>query len=288
MTKKEKNEKVNEIIDLVISDLQIKKVQSDFIKLSDIDYLRDEVYDTTMVKCIAFRNKGDQIITDNGDTLVLNLGNMISNPIKVGDVWFRSSECAYIAGVYSSNSSDCFDIQRQLSIYPNGLKAKRVFRNLTNEYSKFQRKDWDSYNVELMKYIVISKIRSNSDYRNLLLSIPDNVMLIEDVSFLKGNKKLIWGAENPELKQIKKDKLKMLKQRLLVDNIQFSKRYTQILNNKIHGIGCYHGKNIMGKILTEAVIRMKHYTDEPEIIVDYNLLDSKNIYWFGEKLNFLK
>jgi len=111
-------------------------------------------------------------------------------------------------------------------------------------------------------------------------------LLIEDVSFLKGSKKLTWGAENIELKRIKKEKLKLLKQRLLEDNIQFSKRYTQILNNKIHGIGCYHGKNIMGKILTEAVIRMKHYTDEPEIIVDYNLLDSKNIYWFGEKLNF--
>ena len=179
---------------------------------------------------------------------------MISNPIKVVDVWFRSSECAYIAGVYSSNSKDCFDIQRQLSIYPNGLKAKRVFRNLTNEHSIFQRGDFYSYNVELMKYVILCKIRSNVDFRNLLLSIPDNVMLIEDVSFLKGSKKLIWGAENIELKRVKKEKLKLLKQKLSEDRIQFRKRYTQMLNNKIHSIGCYCGKNIMGKILTEAII----------------------------------
>jgi len=283
----EKKEKVNEIIDIVINDLQMNEVKTAQINLSDIDYLRDEVYDTSKVKCIAFRNKGDKYELENGSIIVLNLGNMISNPIKVGDVWFRSSECAYIAGIYSSNSSDSFDIQRQLSIYPNGLKAKRVYRNLTNDYSVFQRKDWDSFNIEFMKFVILSKIRSNVDFRNLLLSIPDNVMLIEDVSFLKGNKKLIWGAENPELKQIKKDKLKMLKQRLSDNKIPFSKCYTQMLNNKIHSIGCYHGKNIMGKILTEAVIRMKHYTDEHEIIVDYNLLNSKDIYWFGEKLNFL-
>jgi len=288
MTRKEKKEKVNEIIDLVISDLQMNEVQASPIRLSDIDYMRDEVYDTSKVKCIAFRNKGDKYELENGSIIELNLGNMISNHTEVGGIWFKSSECAYISSIYSSNSIDCVRIQRTLSAHTNGLKAKRVYRNLTNEHSVFQRVDFDFFNIEFMKFVILSKIRSNEDFRNLLLSIPDNVMLIEDVSFLKGSKKLVWGAENIELKRIKKEKLKLLKQRLLEDNIQFSKRYTQMLNNKIHSIGCYCGKNIMGKILTEAVIRMKHYTDEPEIIVDYNLLDSKNIYWFGEKLNFLK
>lgn len=286
MKKHELKEKVYEIIELVINDLQMNEVQSAPIKLTDIDYLQDEVYDTSKVKCVAFRNKGDKYVLENGSIIELNLGNMISNPTKVSGVWFKNSECAYISSIYGSNSLDCIDIQRTLSNHTNGLKAKRVYRNLTNEHSKFQRVDFDFFNIEFMKFVILSKIRSNEDFRNLLLSIPDNVMLIEDVSFLKGSKKLVWGAENIELKRIKKEKLKLLKQRLSEDNIQHSKRYTQMLNNKIHSIGCYCGKNIMGKILTEAVIRMKHYTDEPEIIIDYNLLESKNIYWFGEKLNF--
>jgi predicted NAD-dependent protein-ADP-ribosyltransferase YbiA (DUF1768 family) len=286
MKKKELKEKVNEIIDMVISDLVMNEVQSAPIQLAYIDYLREEVYDTTRVKCMTFRNKGDQVITAKGDILVLNLGNMISTPLEVGGVWFKSSECAYISAVYSLNTEDCMNIQRQLSIYPNGLKAKRVYRNLANEHSVFQRGDWDSFNIEFMKYVILCKIRSNAEFRNLLLSIPDNAMLIEDVSFLSGTKKLVWGAENIELKRVKEVKLKLLKQRLSEDNIPFSKRYKQMLNNRILGIGCYCGKNLMGKILTEAVVRMKYYADQPEIIVDYELLNSKDIYWFGNKLVF--
>ncbi|MEI7504410.1 MAG: hypothetical protein WCJ61_14115 [Paludibacter sp.] len=286
MKKKELKEKVNEIIGMVISDLEVNEVQSAPIQLSDIDYLREEVYHTSKVKVIAFRNKGDKYDSGNGSIIELNLGNMISNPLEVGGVWFKSSECAYISGIYGSNSLDCIRIQRTLSVHNNGLKAKRVYRNLTNEHSKFQRKDWDMFNVEFMKYVILCKISSNAEFRNLLLQIPDDAMLIEDVSFLHGCKKLVWGAENIELKRIKKEKLKLLKQRLSEDNIPFSKRYTQMLNNNILGIGRYSGKNIMGKILTEAIVRMKNYTDGPEIIIDYDLLNSKNIFWFGQKLVF--
>ena len=211
MKKKEKLEKVNAIINNIVKELNVAEVKYAPIKLEDIVFDRVEIYDTTKVNCFEFRNKGDVRCG-----IELNLGNMIGGyPLIVGNQRFENSECAYIGGLYSSKGKESEDIQRLLSTHKNGLFAKKTFRYRDNEYCKFKRQDWEDYNIEFMKYIILCKITTNEDFRNLLLSIPDNVMLIEDVSFMNGSNRLVWGCENNELKKIKKEKLKVLKQRLI-------------------------------------------------------------------------
>ena len=107
-------------------------------------------------------------------------------------------------------------------------------------------------------------------------------MLIEDVSFMNGSNRLVWGCENNELKKIKKEKLKVLKQRLIEENIAYNKQFRQLLFNRFHH-GIWEGQNIMGKILTYFMICMKNNI-KPKI--DFDLLRNMDIYWFGEKLNF--
>jgi len=279
MKKKEKLEKVNAIIDSIVKELNVAEVQYAPIKLEDIVFTRVENYDTTKLNCVEFRNKGDMRFG-----IELNLGNMIGGyPLIVNSQMFENSECAYIGGLYSSKGKDSEEIQRLLSTHKNGLFGKKTFRYRDNEYCKFKRQDWEDYNIEFMKYIILCKINTNEDFRNLLLFIPDNVMLIEDVSFMNGNNRLVWGCENNELKKIKKEKLKVLKQRLIEENIAYNKQFRQLLFNRIHNIGIWSGKNIMGKILTYFIVCMKNNI-EPKI--DFDLLRNMDIYWFGEKLNF--
>jgi len=278
MKKKEKLEKVNAIIDSIVKELNVAEVQYAPIMLEDIIFDRVENYDTKKVNCFEFRNKGDVRCG-----IELNLGNMIGGyPLIVGNQRFENSECAYIGGLYSSKGKESEDIQRLLSTHKNGLFAKKTFRYRDNEYCKFKRQDWEDYNIEFMKYIILFKIKTNADFRNLLLSIPDNVMLIEDVSFMNGSNRLVWGCENNELKKIKKEKLKVLKQRLIEENIAYNKQFRQLLFNRFHH-GIWKGHNIMGKILTYFMTCMKNNI-EPKI--DFDLLRNMDIYWFGEKLNF--
>jgi hypothetical protein len=82
------------------------------------------------------------------------------------------------------------------------------------------------------------------------------------------------------LKNIKKDKLKFLNDVLKNEDIDYRKDYRRLLFNRIH-YGIWEGKNIMGKILTYFMICLKNNI-EPKI--DWDLLNSKDIFWFGNKL----
>ena len=129
------------------------------------------------------------------------------------------------------------------------------------------------------------KIDSNPQFRQLLLSIPSNVMIVEDVSFQSAASanKLYWGAENQDLKKIKKDLLKKLKKILKDKGIKYRKEDGKYLYNSIYNISSYHGVNTMGKILTYTKLCLKDGF-QPEI--DYTLLDSKDIWLCGKKLVF--
>lgn len=279
-------EKVKEVIDGLVRELNLTTdVKSEDLKIEEIIFGRNETYDTTQMRVWAFRNRGDYRCVENGNQIVLDLGNMLNEPVMVNGIQFANSECAYIAGIYSSGDERSNQVQITLAKHRNGLFAKKMYRYRVNEYCELKRSDWNDWNVEWMKYVIKCKIESNPNFRELLRSIPDNVVIVEDVSFQSATSatRLFWGAENLEMKKVKKDLLKKLKKNLKDEGIIYRKEYGKILYNSIFNIGTYQGNNMMGKILNYMIICLKNEI-EPEI--DYDLLNSKEIWWFGEKLVF--
>lgn len=286
MNRNEENKLVLEVINNLTSNIDKDQIISMPLTIDKIDFMSIDTVDATKVNCINFRSKNDSRILGN-IVLDLNFGNMVSGyAFEVKGVQFLNSETAYISGIYSNNSSICQKAQTELANCNNGLFAKKKFRYWENEYTANARKDWETFNVSWMLYVLWCKIQCNEKFRNMLLATPDDSLIIEDTSFQsikRSQAKLVWGAENLELKKLKKEKLKELTLRLLELNIPMKKKYKQMLFNNIYNIGIFEGRNLMGKILTYLRICMRKGI-QPTI--DYNLLNYKNIYLFGEKLIF--
>ena len=282
MIKKE----VVEVIDGLVRELNLPgDVKSEKVKVEDIVFNRSEMYDTANQRVWAFRNRGDYRFDCSGNKIVLDLGNMVNEPVEVNGIKFANSECLYICGLYSDGNTQSTQIQNTLAMHRNGLFAKKNFRYRTNDYCQYKRSDWTDFNVEWMKYVIKCKVDSNPQFRQLLLNIPDDVMLVEDVSFQPATSttRLFWGAENLELKRVKKDSLKKLKKILKDDGITYRKEYGKVLYNSIFNIGFYQGINMMGKILTYMMICLKNGV---EPVIDYDFLNNKDIWLCGEKLVF--
>lgn len=286
MNRKEELKLVLSVINEITADMNKGEIQSDPIKLIDIDFQRVDMIDATKVNCINFRNKGDRRIVSEKD-LVLNFGNMVSGyAFDVNGVIFLNSETAYISGIYSKNTDICIKAQYELAACNNGLTAKKKFRYRDNEYTANTRNDWETFNMEWMKYVIWQKIQGNDNFRNLLLATPDDSMIVEDTSFLNikcSTAKLVWGAENLELKKLKDGKLKELRKRLKDLNIHSTKKYKQLLFNNMYNYGSFVGQNLMGKILTYFRICLRNGI-EPQIY--YILLNTKNIHLLGKKIGF--
>lgn len=275
-----------EVIDGLVRELNLPgDVKSEKVKVEDIVFNRSEMYDTANQRVWAFRNRGDYRFDCSDNKIVLDLENMVNESVEVNGIKFANSECLYICGLYSDGNTQSTQIQNTLATHRNGLFAKKNFRYRTNDYCQYKRSDWTDFNVEFMKWVIKMKIDSNPQFRQLLLSIPSNVMIVEDVSFQPATSatRLFWGAENSELKCMKKESLKKLKKILFDKGIKYSKEDGKYLYNSIFNNGTYYGINMMGKILTYMKICLKEGF-QPEI--DYDLLNSKDIWLCGKKLVF--
>lgn len=234
-----------------------------------------EVYDAANLNCYAFKRSTDSI-----DGHLLALGNMVSGfPFNIEDVTFLNSECAYIAGMFSNDILDHYKIQKALQIERNGFIAKKTIKHF-NESKK--RTDWETFNVQWMFYCVWCKTVNNSDFRNILLDIPLDAVIIEDTTFQNGATAAIWGAKNPIQKRLAIDLKKELR-----NNGYSQAAINKVCDEKRLGIwrnqGMFIGKNLMGKILMhcrDAVV----YDKPPNI--NLNLLHNKQIYLFGKLLTF--
>ena len=290
MKRNEEKTIVEDVIFNITSGLNKTEFDSTPIKVEDLDLNRFDVIDASKISVINFRSKGD-IRTIEGVPIQINFGNMVNGYefsipnltiSNTPNIW-KNSESLYISGIYSENTPICIEAQTLLIDSNNGLKSKRIMRFQDNEYTRNLREDWEEFNVEWMKYVVWCKICTNENFRNLLLSTPENSLIVEDTSFQSGTKKLVWGAENLELKRVKLDKLKELKAHLTELGIPVRKKYKHQLYNLIHGSGSFSGVNKMGKILTILRSNLALGTT-PDI--DYNLLNDKGIYLFGQRLVF--
>lgn len=247
------------------------------IDKDSIDFYKEEIIDASTVEIYSFDSKEDR---RNG--ISLDLGNMSTTfQFTYNNRKYSNSEALYICGLFSDNTQTHKDIQERVKAEINGLRAKKFVR--AKEEKDYGRKDWNSFNVEFMKWCVWKKIQGNSDFKELLLKLPKNALIIENSTEKKGDTATFWGMENKELIA----KRKIIEDYTKNDNSTLSNKDLKVkvieARNSINHIGVWKGVNCMGKILKYLQLCL---IDGEEPQIDYDLLRSKQIYLFGELLTF--
>lgn len=242
---------------------------------NDIMLGRTEMYDASKLSCWPFCRA-----TDVRDGIPLSLGNLCKGyPFALNGHIFLTSEAAYLCGEFSDSSSKQ-SIQYSLMEEPNAFLAKKVIKR---KNLKYVRQDWEEIRLQWMLYVVWQKCIGNSNFRNLLLSIPDDVVVIEDSTANHGATSSVWGAKNKELRKARRAR----KKKLCAEYPTMKKKDLNLLISKecakITDVGYFIGQNNMGKILMLCKIALRNNTVPP---IDYDLLRAKKIYLFGELLTF--
>lgn len=237
---------------------------------------RTEIYDASKLNCWPFCKA-----TDTRDGITLSLGNLCKGyPFALNGHIFLTSEQLYLCGEFSSNTALNEAIQRDLIAEQNAFLAKKVIKRRNAEHI---RQDWEDVRLQWMLYVVWHKCIGNADFRNLLLSIPDDAVVIEDSTANYGATCMIWGAKNKELRKARRTRKKELcDQYPTMKKKELNKLISEECG-KITDVGCFIGQNNMGKILMMCKIALQNNTVPP---IDYELLRVKNIYLFGELLTF--
>lgn len=261
-----------------------KKVETSTEKydFSTIDLFKSETIDCSKYHVWSFRKAEDEAELDD-ETLQNNLGNMcVGYPFIMDGENFLNSESAYICGMFSNDTDEHKSIQKKLQNKASGYSAKKAIRR---KYEDKKRQDWEEYNVEWMKYVVWTKVNGNPDFKGLLMKIPKDAIILENVSFQ--NKSAVtstfWGARNEELKKC----VDIVERYVEYNNPNVKSKELVRLKmeerNKIKYVGSYVGTNCMGKILKMCQLALLNETEPP---IDYDLLRSKQIYLLGKLLTF--
>ena len=132
-----------------------------------------------------------------------------------------------------------------------------------------------------MFWVVWQKVIGNEDFKNLLLSVPDDAIIIENSSWQTSMTATIWGCKNMELRRIRQNV------KLEIENISthMTKKDVEHLvsveTNKVNQVGVFTGQNNLGKILMLCREAIKN-----NIIpkIDYNLLSKYDIFLMNKRL----
>ena len=155
---------------------------------------RTEIYDASEQNCWPFCKA-----TDVRDGITLCLGNLCKGySFTLNGHIFRTSEAAYLCGEFSSHTALNEAIQRDLQAEPNAFLCKKVIKRKNAEHI---RQDWNDVRLQWMLYVVWHKCIGNADFRNLLLSIPDGAVIIEDSTANHGATSSVWGSEEQRAKE---------------------------------------------------------------------------------------
>lgn len=243
---------------------------------ADLTLDREEVYDPKKVNVWCFKH-----IDDIVEGVKLNLCNMTScYPFEVEGVTWRSSEELYLSGEFSHNTAEHRAIQEELRAARSPYAAKRFVKG---KHKRQVREDFKEFRTQWMLWVVWQKCKGNIDFRRLLISIPNDVVLVEETTTDTGGSAQIWGCSNRELVE----RRKVIAQDVREIHTHLPKKAVDFLvnleTNAVRNIGLFKGQNNIGKIL--MICRQCLLTDtEPPI--DYTLLRSKNIHILGKRLMF--
>ncbi|MBO4820890.1 MAG: NADAR family protein [Prevotella sp.] len=211
----------------------------------------------------------------------LRLTNMAGGfPFEFNDTTWKDSERLYLCGEYSNDTDRHRQIQQALLDYTSGYAAKRFGKA---RYRKEVREDFPSFRLQWMLFCVWQKCKGNSDFRELLLSIPEYVTLVENTTTDKWESATIWGCKNPELHNQRVNLEKALTTQHQGMNRKELDNLINIETNKVCEVGEWKGQNNIGKIL---MICRDCIAEGMEPTIDYELLRSANIHLLGQKLTF--
>ena len=237
--------------------------------------VREEAYEASSLNCFAFRHGYDV-----RQGLSLSLGNMVRGfGFDLQGIHFHNSECAYIAGAFSYGTDAHLAIQRQLVVCDNGYAAKKSIRK---PYESLKRSDWERFNVQWMLYVVWQKCLSNEAFRNLLLSLPKDSVIIEDSTFQRGSTATVWGTRNVELKRRLNAYKKVLKAQGMC-KAAIKREQDRMRLGEWSTTGIFRGQNLMGKILMACKQALEQGAEPP---IDYALLQDAHINLLGRELTF--
>lgn len=236
---------------------------------------RTEVYDPQNQAIWPFKHVDDIV-----EGITLDLCNMVSYyPFEVDGIKWRSSEELYLAGEFSNNTPEHLAIQEELRASRSAYAAKLFVKG---KHRRKVREDFPEFRTQWMLWVVWQKCKGNADFRRKLLSIPDDVTLVEETTTDTGGTGHIWGCSNKELIKARKE----VERKLIEENTTLLKKdlrhLINIKTNEIRNVGVFEGQNNIGKILMICRECIKQGS-EPEI--DYTLLRSKNIYILGKQIN---
>lgn len=265
--------------ELRAKDKQNKKTQTKTeIDITAIDLCKQEEYDTSKVKTWSFLHTDDV-----RDGISINIGNFSSeHGLDICGEHFLHSESAYIVGLFSQNTKEHADIQRQLQYEksPNDAKFKVRSKYVKQGYS---RTDWDEFKHQWMLFVVWQKCLTNADFAELLRLTPKDVIIIENTTNQGTGSNLFWGAQNKELE----DAHDCIEREVELSNLTMGanelRKLKSIERNKINNIGVWQGVNCLGKCLNICKYCLDNGITPP---IDYDLLRSKQIYLFGKLLTF--
>lgn len=273
----------NEIIDSLLAEEQLHSQSLCTLPTpTKEDILRKQVehYDLSKYHCVAFKGKNDL-----WGGQYLPLGNMNGGfEYSICGAMVPTSEHAYILGLFSLDIPKHAAIQESLLAETNGYLAKRKIRR---QHEENGRADWAEFNIDWMLYCVYNKVLNNTEFRDILLSIPLGVTIIEDSSFKPvpkegEDKDSFWGARNAKRREFGKLVRRYAKSLRLP-----TKKATHEIKDNLMSEYCYAGEfvgvNTMGKVLT-YVKDCLHMGIEPEI--NYALLEEKQIYILGRRISF--
>lgn len=244
---------------------------SDSIRLNQV-----EQYDCTTTLVWSYRKSEDR-----RDGISIKFGNMLKGfPYYLNGVQFRNSECAYIAGAYAGNNAACIHIQQLLAAERNGHAAKMIYRKKP-EHIQHIRPDFESYNVEWMKYVVWQKCQ-HPDFAWLLKQVPLAAHTVENTSLHKGDKAVFWGARNATLMKRRKEVEAEVAQRPFRFNKDRAVAQTAA-SNRVNEVGVFEGKNVMGKIIKLCSLALIF---GEQLQIDYQLLNQSKLFLLGKPLTF--
>ena len=253
------------------------------ITWDDFSFRQTHEYDTQKQECWSF-NSGKDV--RNG--ISLQLGNMVNGfGVNVLGIDFLNSEVPYQLAIFKNDEAS-INIQKEIinpknPVFSNGLAMKRVYV-YGKEYEKYRRdKDFELgdkfWCYEWMKWIVWEKVKQNQGFRDILLAIPRNAVIIEKA---QKESHTMWGAWNDEL--LKEREIVKLAAELESGKGKTSKSVMDMLY-KVNNVGIWKGENAMGQILTMAKLALNEGIQMP---IDVKMLNDARINWFGEVLHFTK
>lgn len=235
---------------------------------------RNENYDASKLNCWDFC-KG----TDIKEGIELKLGNMLNDfPFEVNGITFKCSEMLYLCGEFSNYDEESIQIQKDIINSNNGFSAKKFIKN---KHKDKIREDFNGFRIQWMLWVVWQKTKGNKDFQKLLLSIPDDAIIIENSSWQTSQTATVWGCKNMGLRRIRanvKQEIENISGHMKKKDVE---KLLSVELNKVNGIGTFVGENNLGKILMLCKKALKTNT-EPNI--DYKLLSKHNIYLLGNKL----